>query len=121
MSQRTAFSLNVAIVATYVSIAVLSPTPWIMLGGFLLFALLIRCATLYTVGMLALRESDASVAAAFAVLALNLSVGLAFSVVVVAALYWLGHFWLAGIKIIVPILAVFVAYRSLVPLPHEAQ
>ena len=54
--------------------------------------------------------------AAIGVVAFNLIAGLIFSAALLGVLYWLGQFWLSGVKVIVPIVAVFVAYKSTFPL-----
>ena len=120
MSKRTALLLNAVIIVAYALVAFLAPTPWIMLGGYLGLAVLIRCATLSWASTLARHEPGFSPTTIFGVIAFNLIAGVAFSAVVVVALYWLGHYWLVGVKIIVPILAVFIAYKSTFPVLRAA-
>lgn len=109
-------SLNLIIVSAYVAIAILAPTPWIMFGGFLVLAVLIRCATLCWGAISVGRETTVSRKATFGIVGLNLVLGLTFSAALLASLWWLGRFWLSGVKIIVPLIAVFVAYKSTFPL-----
>jgi len=114
LSRKTALVLNALIVAAYVGISVLAATPWVMLGGFLLLAIVIRCATLWWMASFAQGTEDAP-RLALGVVFLNLFLGLLFAGALLGVLWWLGHYWLAGIKIIVPLLAVFVAYKSTFP------
>jgi hypothetical protein len=79
-----------------------------------LLAVTIRCITLILV-FAAAEESGGKQAAL--VIMFNLFGGLAFAAALVAGMWWLGHVWLAAVKILVPVLAVLVAYKSLFPLP----
>jgi hypothetical protein len=114
LSRKTALVLNALIVAAYVGVAVFAPTPWVMFGGFLLMAVVIRCATLWWMATFAQGTGD-SLKFALRMVFLNLFFGLLFAGALFGVLWWLGHHWLAGIKIIVPLLAVFVAYKSTFP------
>lgn len=114
MSRKTALMLNALIVAAYIGIAVLASTPWVMFGGFLLMAIVIRCATLWWMTSFAQGTED-SPKFALGLVFLNLVFGLLFAGALLGILWWSGHYWLAGIKIIVPLLAVFVAYKSTFP------
>jgi hypothetical protein len=115
MSRNTILVLNVVIVSAYVAIALLSSSPWIMFAGFLLLAVLIRCATLCWAGVIARSEATFSRKAAVGVVTLNLPFGLIFAAALLGVLYWLGQLWLSGVKIIVPVAAVFIAYKSTFP------
>ena len=112
--RRTALVLNAVIVAVYVAIAAFAATPWVMFGGFLLLAVLIRCGTLWWIANCA-QNTERSSKFAFGMVFLNLVLGLLFATAMLAVLWWLGHFWLSAIKIIVPLIAVFVAYKSTFP------
>ena len=114
VSRRTALVLNTIIVAVYVVIAAFAPTPWVRFGGFLLLAVLIRCGTLWWIASFA-QNTERSSKSAFGMVFLNLVLGLLFATAMLAVLWWLGHLWLSGIKIIVPLIAVFVAYKSTFP------
>ncbi|MCH9022073.1 MAG: hypothetical protein IID32_04850 [Planctomycetes bacterium] len=115
LSRRTALALNAVIVGTYVAIAVFAPTPWVMFGGFLLVAIVIRCATLWWMASTVREDTGDSSSAAFGMVVLNLLLGLLFAGALLGALWVLGHFWLSGVKIIVPLIGVFVAYKSTFP------
>src|SRR5205809_4517695 len=107
VSRKAALLLNALIVLAYVTIGFLAPNPWIMFGGFLLLAVLIRCATLCWAGAIARREPTLVRGATMSVIALNLVFGLAFAAALLFLIYWLGHFWVTGVKILVPLIAVF--------------
>ncbi len=115
VSRRTALVLNAVIVVAYVTIGVLAPTPWIMFGGFLLLAVAIRCATLWWISSSVQDTEGGSPHFALRIVFLNLFLGLLFVTAVIGLLWWLGHYWLSGIKVIVPLVAVFVAYKSTFP------
>lgn len=114
VSRRTALVLNAVIVTAYVGIVALAATPWVMFGGFLLLAVFIRCATLWWIATCA-QKNEHSLESVFGTVSLNLVLGLAFATAMLGVLWWLGHFWLSGIKIIVPVIAVFVVYKSTFP------
>jgi len=114
VSRRTALVLNAVIVVAYVAIGVLAPTPWIVFGGFLLLAVAIRCATLWWISS-SVQDAEGSPHFALRILFLNLLLGVLFATAVIGVLWWLGHYWLSGIKVIVPLVAVFVAYKSTFP------
>ena len=114
MSRKTALMLNALVVAAYIGIAVLASTPWVMFGGFLLMAIVIRCTTLWWMASFAQGAKD-SPQFALGIVFSNLVFGLLFAGALLGILWWFGHYWLAGIKLIVPLLAVFVAYKSTFP------
>lgn len=115
VSRRAALVLNVVIVSAYVAIATLTHSPWAMFAGFILLAVLIRCATLCWMLRRVRRANDGSRQSVLAPVALNLALGLLFCAGLLGALWWVGHFWLSGIKVIVPCVAVFIAYKSTFP------
>lgn len=116
MSRSTTLSLNALIVSAYAAIALVAPTPWFLITGFLLLAVLIRCATLLLAGVMARHETTFSRKGIIGVVAFNLICGLIFAAALFGLLYWLGQFWLSGVKIIVPLAAVFIAYKSTFPI-----
>jgi hypothetical protein len=115
-SRRTALLLNTLIVSAYVAIATLIDSPWAMFASFLLLAVCIRCATLCWMIFWVSKEVPKSARPSLLFLLLNLVLGLLFSAGLVWGLWWLGRFWLSGIKVIMPFVAVFVAYKSTFPL-----
>ncbi len=121
LSRRTALVLNCLLVATYVAIAIFASSPWIMFAGFLILAVLVRSATTYWMTRWASQETGEPVRSVFLVILTNLILGLLFSAALVAGLWWVGRFWPSGVKIIVPCIAVFVAFKSTFPLswPHQ--
>lgn len=121
LSRRIALVLNCLLVGTYIAIAVLASSPWIMFTCFLILAVLVRSATIYWMTRWASRETGEPVQSAFLVILTNLILGLLFSAALIAGLWWLGRFWPSGVKIIVPCIAVIVAFKSTFPLswPHQ--
>ena len=115
LSRKAALLLNAVIVSAYLTIAVFAPTPWVMFGGFLLVALVIRCATLCWMTISEREITGNSARVAVGIVAWNLLLGIVFSATLLGFLWWLGHFWLSGIKILVPLIAVLVAYKSTFP------
>ncbi|MEX1024111.1 MAG: hypothetical protein WD226_03450 [Planctomycetota bacterium] len=115
MNRRRLIGINILIGGLYVGIAVLAPNPWAMLGAFLLLAVTIRCITLL---LLTFTAADEGVGRqAVFVIVFNFVGGLVFAAALVTAMWWLGHVWLAAVKVLVPLVAVVVAYRSMFPLP----
>ena len=114
VNRRTALALNAVIIAAYIAIAVVAHSPWVMFGGILLLAVLIRTATLQW--MLKTIATEGPSRTSIGPVLLNLILGLLFSAALLGVLWWLGHYWPAGIKVIVPCTAVFVAYKSTFPL-----
>jgi hypothetical protein len=121
VSRRKALVLNGLIVSAYVAIAILADNPWVLFAGFLFLAIGIRCATMCWMVLWVSKESPGSAGSLLLVL-FNLVAGLLLSVGVVYGLWWLGHFWLSGIKVIVSFIVVLVAYKSTFPvLPWRQQ
>ena len=115
VSRKAALILNMLIVSAYVAIALLAVSPWMMFGGFLLLAVVIRCATLCWMTFSLRANAEGSAKASLSLVLRNLIFALLFSAVLLGGLWWLGRFWLTGIKVIVPCIAVYVAYKSTFP------
>ena len=114
IKRKTAVVLNVVLIGAYVSIMVFARTPWVALGGTLLLAVAVRSATLCWLSILAGPTDCRGFGVGLALA--NLVLGSAIAAGIVAASRWLASFWLAGVKIIVPLIVVFVAYKSLFPI-----
>ena len=91
-----------------------------MFAGFLVLAVMIRCATLCWMASSHRVEAESPLILVPFIF-WNLILGLFFSAALVGGLWWLGHFWLAGIKVIVPCIAVYVAYKSTFPMLSPVQ
>lgn len=107
------WALNSALVAMYVAFALFAPSPWAMLAAFLGFAILVRCLTF--VWMFAVAR-EVSARQGLLAVAFNLVGGLLLAGALITGLWWLGKIWLAGVKVLVPLIAVIVAYKSTFPL-----
>jgi uncharacterized membrane protein len=105
--------LNGLIVSAYIAIAIFADNPWVLFAGFFFLAIGIRCATMCWMVLWVSKESPGS--AGLLLILFNLVAGLLLSVGFVYGLWWLGHFWLSGIKVIVSFIAVLVAYESTFP------
>ena len=115
-SWRSVIFLNSVIIAAYIAIFLALSNPWLTLASFFLVALLIRCATLAWGLKVSENDPDANY---LSFVALNFLGGLVVSAAVVAAIWWLGRFWVEGIKVVVSLITVFVAYKSTFPLPPK--
>jgi hypothetical protein len=118
VSRKSALILNTLIVMGYIAIAIFT-SPWITLSAFLLFAVVIRCATMSWI-MADTQEAieKSTKRSVFCIVVLNLIGGIFFSAGVVCVLWCLGHYWFAGVKVIVACVAVFAAYQSTFPVFH---
>jgi hypothetical protein len=116
MSRNATLSLNLLIVAEYTAIALFTPTPWLMFAAFPCSSGLNSLRHIVLGRIRGAARSHILPQAAIGVVAFNLIAGLIFSAALLGVLYWLGQFWLSGVKVIVPIVAVFVAYKSTFPL-----
>ncbi len=117
VKRKRTLLLNVLIVAAHIAIAALTGSPWVMFSGFLLLAVGIRCATLCWLRFTRAESERPSLVFILA----NLVLGILFASVLLWFLWWLGRFWLPGIKILAPAIAVFVAYKSTFPLGPSRQ
>ena len=115
VSPKAALLLNLVIVCAYIVIVVFVPMPWFMFGCFLLVAVVIRCATLGWMAISMPGKTAGSAKVLAGMVTRNLLLGLIFSAALLGVLWCLGHFWLSGIKILVPVIAAFVAYKSTFP------
>lgn len=120
-SRRRALVLNALIVSAYVAIAILTDDPWTKFAGFMLLAVGIRCATLCWMTLWASEEIPGSARSSLLFVLLNLVLGVLFSAGLVWGLWWLGRFWPSGIKVIVPFVAVLIAYKSTFPVWSSRQ
>jgi len=118
LSRRSAIAWNILFVAVYVAIAILAPSPWHMMGAAIVFAVLIRCTTLAWIGVRSHQEQGADLSPSHIVslVLVNLVLGLVFAALLVSICWWLGKSWSSVIRILVPLITVVVAYKSLFPL-----
>ena len=109
-SRPKVLMLNTIILLAYGGIVLVADSLSVTLAGFLLLAVLIRCSTLLWMAWAAEHLRDS-----LPVVAFNLIGGLVFSAGAVALLWWLSSFWISGVRLIVSVMAVYVAYKSTFP------
>jgi hypothetical protein len=118
-TRRTALLLNVIVVVLYVAIVLSVRNVLVMVGCFLLLALIIRCVIVWQMARFVERaqfDMEPSQLTRGAMVLWTALLGLLFAAVLLVVLWAVGQLWPSGFKFLLFFTAVTIAYKSTFPL-----